>query len=156
MIRIEVTGDTPEEVLAQLRGLAGTALITVKQLSADEERAIANAESHKADDEAREALQAERDAKKPARKPKAAVGNAGETPPATAEEAAPEPETATEVASPSELSFDTDVAPVVLRKVQTAGKPAVEAVLSEFGVDRASQLEAARWPELLEKLEDLG
>jgi len=143
MIRIEVTGDTAEEVLAQLRALA-----VVDR--------IADAAVRKEIRAASESTVPEISEGKPSRKPKAAVGNAGETPPATAEEAAPKPETATEVASPSELSFDTDVAPVVLRKVQTAGKPAVEAVLSEFGVDRASQLEAARWPELLEKLEDLG
>jgi hypothetical protein len=153
MIRIEVTGDTAEEVMVQLKGLVAP----LSGLSSADLKAVEDARVNKADDEAREALQAARtSATKAARKPKAAVGNAGETPPATAEEAAPEAETATEVASPSELSFDTDVAPVVLRKVQTAGKPAVEAVLSEFGVDRASQLEAARWPELLEKLEDLG
>jgi len=153
MIRIEVTGDTAEEVLAQLKGLVAP----LSGLSSADLKAVEDARVNKADDEAREAMQAAcTSATKAVRKPKAAVGNAGETPPATAEEAAPEPETATEVASPSELSFDTDVAPVVLRKVQTAGKPAVEAVLSEFGVERASQLEAARWPELLEKLEDLG
>jgi hypothetical protein len=146
MIRIEVTGDTAEEVMVQLRGLAGTALVTVEQLSAGEERA--NAE---VDDAVVKAIQAARtSATKAARKPKAEKPAEGNEPAQVAEEVS------TEDAPAGELSFDTDVAPVVLRKVQTAGKPAVEAVLSEFGVERASQLEAARWPELLEKLEDLG
>lgn len=51
------------------------------------------------------------------------------------------------------LSFDKDVAPVVLRAVATKGKPFVEAAMAEFGVERASQLDAARWPELIDRLE---
>ena len=51
------------------------------------------------------------------------------------------------------LSFDKDVAPVVLRAVATKGKPFVENIMTEFGVERASQLDAARWPELIDRLE---
>ena len=51
------------------------------------------------------------------------------------------------------LSFDKDVAPVVLRAVATKGKPFVEAAMAEFGVERASQMDAARWPELIDRLE---
>jgi hypothetical protein len=51
------------------------------------------------------------------------------------------------------LSFDKDVAPVVLRAVATKGKPFVEAAMAEFGVERASQLDATRWGELIERLE---
>jgi cell division septation protein DedD len=57
-------------------------------------------------------------------------------------------------ASASELSFETDVTPVVLAVVQTKGKPVVEEILSQFGVARASQLDPARWPELLAALKD--
>ena len=57
-------------------------------------------------------------------------------------------------ASVSELSFETDVTPVVLAVVQTKGKPVVEEILSQFGVARASQLDPARWPELLAALKD--
>jgi hypothetical protein len=56
--------------------------------------------------------------------------------------------------SASELSFETDVTPVVLAVVQTKGKPAVEEILSQFGVARASQLDPARWPELVAALKD--
>jgi hypothetical protein len=56
--------------------------------------------------------------------------------------------------SASELSFETDVTPVVLAVVQTKGKPVVEEILSQFGVARASQLDPARWPELLAALKD--
>lgn len=51
------------------------------------------------------------------------------------------------------LSFDKDVAPVVLRAVATKGKPFVENIMTEFGVERASQMDAARWPELIDRLE---
>jgi hypothetical protein len=56
--------------------------------------------------------------------------------------------------SASELSFETDVTPVVLAVVQTKGKPVVEEILSQFGVARASQLDPARWPELVAALKD--
>lgn len=51
------------------------------------------------------------------------------------------------------LNFDTDVAPVVLRTVAAKGKPFVEAIMTQFGVARASQLDAARWAELIVQLE---
>jgi hypothetical protein len=57
-----------------------------------------------------------------------------------------------EVTAPA-LNFDTDVAPVVLRAVATKGKPFVEGIMTEFGVARASQLDAARWAELIDRLE---
>ena len=61
---------------------------------------------------------------------------------------------ASAASSASELSFETDVTPVVLAVVQTKGKPAVEEILSQFGVARASQLDPARWPELVAALKD--
>jgi hypothetical protein len=51
------------------------------------------------------------------------------------------------------LNFDTDVAPVVLRAVATKSKAFVEGVMTEFGVARASQLDASRWAELIDRLE---
>jgi hypothetical protein len=66
--------------------------------------------------------------------------------PAKTEEVMPEPP------APA-LNFDTDVAPVVLRAVATKGKPFVEAAMAEFGVERASQLDAARWAELIDRLD---
>ena len=62
--------------------------------------------------------------------------------------------TSTPAASVSELSFETDVTPVVLAVVQTKGKPVVEEILAQFGVARASQLDPARWPELVAALQD--
>jgi hypothetical protein len=59
-----------------------------------------------------------------------------------------------EAAVSNELNFDTDVAPIVLQVVKDKGKPAVQAILEEFGVERASQLDPARWPELIAQLKD--
>lgn len=57
------------------------------------------------------------------------------------------------VADAPALSFDRDVAPVVLLAVATKGKPFVEAAMAEFSVERASQLDATRWAALIERLE---
>jgi hypothetical protein len=67
--------------------------------------------------------------------------------PAASAPAAPEP------AAPA-LSFEKDVAPIVLRAVATKGKPFVESIMTQFGVERASQLPAERWPELITHLEE--
>ena len=56
-------------------------------------------------------------------------------------------------ASASELDFELDVAPVVLRAVSSKGKPFVQDILSEFGSVRASQLAVDLWPELIDRLE---
>jgi len=158
MIKIEVTGSSIAEVSDKLLAIGASLQRTV---------------SYDADNAAREALQAARTSaveaarapaeEKPKRTRKAAEGNEqlSSTPtevksPATDESASAYVKPVAEASTPSELNFDTDVAPVVLRVVQSKGKPAVEAVLEEFGVARASQLEASRWPELIEKLEELG
>jgi len=57
------------------------------------------------------------------------------------------------VADAPALSFEQDVAPVVLRAVATKTKAFVEGVMSDFGVARASQLDASRWAELIDRLE---
>ena len=56
--------------------------------------------------------------------------------------------------APAALDFDTDVAPHVLAVVQTRGKPAAQEILSQFGVEKASLLDPARWPELVTALQD--
>lgn len=57
-----------------------------------------------------------------------------------------------ETASPTELNFETDVAPYVLQVVKEKGKPAAQEILSQFGVEKASNLDPAMWPELVEAL----
>lgn len=156
MIKIEVTGNSLAEVSDKLLAIGASLQRTV---------------SNDADNAAREALQAERDAAEaPKRTRKAKPEVAEEAPadptPAPSAEAAVStktvdtdthaPAAADDAPANKELVFDVDVAPLVLRKVQSAGKPAVSAVLEQFGVERASQLEPARWPELVALLEDLG
>lgn len=74
----------------------------------------------------------------------------------------PEPTEATTASSPvvpeehrpPALDFDKDVTPAVLNAVEKIGRDKVAAILDEFGVARASQLDEAQWPELLAKLAD--
>lgn len=74
--------------------------------------------------------------------------------------APPVEETPTEAtpASPAEpeIDFTNHVMPAVLRAVEQHGREAVEAVLTEFGVGRASQLPEAQWGELITRIEDIG
>jgi hypothetical protein len=58
--------------------------------------------------------------------------------------------------APASLDFDTDVAPHVLALVTRSGKPAAQEILSQFGVEKASLLDPARWPELVTALQDAG
>jgi hypothetical protein len=74
-------------------------------------------------------------------------------PPAEPVEINPVAPAAPEPAAPA-LSFEKDVAPIVLRAVATKGKPFVEGIMTQFGVERASQLPAERWPELITHLEE--
>lgn len=72
---------------------------------------------------------------------------------AKAEKAAPlvvaEPATPPVVVPVATLDFDTDVAPHVLQVVKVKGKPAAQAILHQFGVEKASLLDTALWPELV-------
>ena len=146
MIKIEVTGKSIAEVSDKLLAIGASLQRTV---------------SHDADNAAREALQAKRDAAKkevaeaapvdPTPAPKSApAAEAVESPPTTEQPST----TPAPSASASELNFDTDVAPIVLQVVKDKGKPAVQAILEQFGVERASQLDPARWPELIAQLKD--
>lgn len=57
-----------------------------------------------------------------------------------------------ETASPTDLNFETDVAPYVLQVVKEKGKPVAQDILSQFGVEKASTLDPVQWPELVEAL----
>jgi hypothetical protein len=61
----------------------------------------------------------------------------------------------TEATPPAgELNFDIDVAPHVLQVVKEKGKPVAQEILSQFGVEKASLLDPALWPELVQQLKD--
>lgn len=60
---------------------------------------------------------------------------------------------AKEPEQPKLLDFNTEVAPTVIRIVESHGKPLVASVLEQFGVAKASEMEPTLWPELLVALE---
>jgi microcompartment protein CcmL/EutN len=171
MITINITGDTAEQVLAELRSLAAFATeVVVDHVSAipseDVHSAIKAALSQKTDDEAREKMQAERKTGK-ARKAKEEVAPATEkVAPSASPEDPDSPSPATDAPAADErkkfdspddqLDYETEVAPLVLKAVDTAGRDKVKGVLDQFGVTRASQIEPSRWPELVALLQDLG
>jgi hypothetical protein len=62
-------------------------------------------------------------------------------------------ETAPVPSEPVELDFDKDITPLVLRVVKEKGKPVVQDILAQFGVERASQVDEQLWPELVAALE---
>lgn len=68
----------------------------------------------------------------------------------TTEEPSSTPAPAPSASEP--LDFDKDVAPAVLALVAAKGKPAVQDILSEYGVERASQVDEDLWPELVATL----
>jgi len=77
-------------------------------------------------------------------------------PVAEATESQPTTTEASSTPAPAALDFDTDVAPHVLALVTRSGKPAAQKILSQFGVEKASLLDPARWPELVTALQDAG
>jgi hypothetical protein len=77
-------------------------------------------------------------------------------PPAEVSESQPTTTEPSSTPAPAALDFDTDVAPHVLAVVQKLGKPAAQEILSQFGVEKASLLDPARWPELVTALQDAG
>ena len=64
------------------------------------------------------------------------------------------PTTPAPASSASELNFDIDVAPHVLALVKEKDKATAQEILSQFGVEKASLLDPARWPELVTALKD--
>lgn len=62
-----------------------------------------------------------------------------------------EPEAPAEAAA---LDFEKDVAPIVLNAVRVKGKPWVQEILGQFGVERASQVPDAQFGELVALLND--
>ena len=144
MIKIEVTGNSLGEVADKLLAIGGSLLATDHQRIRDK-GAYAEARFTKA--ELAEVAKAAFADPTPAAEPAATLASSSKQAEASTDTSAP-------AASVSELSFELDVTPVVLAVVQTKGKPVVEEILSQFGVARASQLDPARWPELVAALQD--
>ena len=161
MIKIEVTGNSIPEVADKLLAIGAslqkTAQPAFNWFDAEPEHDPVTPNEHARDfirklsaQIGAEVAEAAPVDPTPARK-SAPVADVTESLPTTAEPFS----TVAPAASVSEtLSFETDVTPVVLAVVQTKGKPVVEEILSQFGVARASQLDPARWPELVAALQD--
>ena len=160
MIKIEVTGNSIPEVADKLLAIGAslqkTAQPAFNWFDAEPEHSPVTPNEHAQDFIRKLSAQigaevAEAAPVDPTPAPKSApVAEVSESPPTTTEASS----TRAPAASASELSFETDVTPVVLAVVQTKGKPVVEEILSQFGVARASQLDPARWPELVAALKD--
>jgi hypothetical protein len=72
--------------------------------------------------------------------------------PAAEEPKAEEPK-AEEPKAPT-YDFNTDISPLVLRVAAEKGRPAIAELLSQFGVERASNVPAEQFGELLNALKD--
>ena len=161
MIKIEVTGTTLGEVADKLLAIGGSLLATdhkriYDKASREEARAIAADPSLGAlyTPEVAEAAPVNPT-------PAPAVAETVSSPSDTAT-VQPEPNESSETAKntdassassgSAELNFDTDVAPYVLQVVKEKGKPVAQEILSQFGVEKASLLDPAQWPELVSLL----
>jgi hypothetical protein len=150
MIKIEVTGNSIPEVADKLLAIGASLRSAPTAFQPTEPvNSITPTKIDPVMPELREVAKAAPVDPTPAPK-SAPAAEATESPPTTTEASS----TPAPAASASELSFETDVTPVVLAVVQTKGKPVVEEILSQFGVARASQLDPARWPELVAALKD--
>jgi pyruvate/2-oxoglutarate dehydrogenase complex dihydrolipoamide acyltransferase (E2) component len=149
MIKIEVTGNSIPEVADKLLAIdanlrsAPTAFQPTEPVNS-----ITPSNIDPVMPELREVAKAAPVDPTPAPK-SAPVATATESQPTTEEPSS----TPAPAASASELDFELDVAPVVLRAVGSKGKAFVQDVLSEFGSARASQLAVDLWPELIARLE---
>ena len=149
MIKIEVTGNSIPEVADKLLAI-GASLRSAPTAFQPTEPAnsITPSNIDPVMPELREVAKAAPVDPTPAPK-SAPVATATESQPTTEEPSS----TPAPAASASELDFELDVAPVVLRAVGSKGKAFVQDVLSEFGTERASQLAVSLWPELIARME---
>lgn len=136
MIKIEVTGNSIGEVADKLLSIGASLL-----------GSGTSSEPIKVDPVMPEV--AEMAAENPT-PPATTVKEQGSSSTTTAETSTPAP--AAPSATSEELNFETDVAPYVLQVVKEKGKPVAQEILSQFGVEKASTLDPAQWPELVEAL----
>ena len=139
MYKIEITADT----LAELAGK--TAALAAKLNTGTTTEAPAQLRITAAGDLVREVAEAA-----PAPLPTSPVEGTASS--SAEEKVSSGPTEATPPAG--ELNFDIDVAPHVLQVVKEKGKPVAQEILSQFGVEKASLLDPALWPELVQQLKD--
>lgn len=151
-IKIEITGDTPEEVRSLMAGLLGSTAIITETLTLPEAATTAP-EEPKVEEPKAEEPKTTRTRKK-AEEPKP-----DPTPDADATPAAdPEPDTspqdtagsATSAEEPTvELDYDKDIVPKVVAVSQAFGRKGVAELLGKYGVDNARNVPVERRQELL-------
>ena len=147
MIKIEVTGNSIPEVADKLLAIGASLRATDNQRLYDK---AAHVEARFTGAELGEIYKIAAAPVDPTPAPKSApVAEVSESQPTTTEPSS----TPAPAASASELDFELDVAPVVLRAVSSKGKAFAQDILSEFGCARASQLAVDLWPELIARLE---
>jgi hypothetical protein len=148
MYKIEITADTLSELAGKAMSLA------VKLNTATESGPVVKGATHVVTYEVAPAVvEAAPEVAEEAPAPLPSSGQT-EAPPITEEKVSASSPTEASDAQSDTLNFDTDVAPIVLQVVKDKGKPVVQAILEQFGVERASQLDPARWPELIAQLKD--
>ncbi len=144
MYKIEITAET----LAELAGKAMLFAVKLNTVTATESvPAVKGATPVETVEVAPEV--AEEAPVDPTPAPKSApAAEAVESPPTTEQPST----TPAPSASASELNFDTDVAPIVLQVVKEKGKPVAQEIIGQFGVEKASLMDPALWPELVDRL----
>jgi hypothetical protein len=138
MIKIEVTGNSIPEVADKLLAIGASLQgITTTMPAEVAEAAPANPTSASKSAPTADGLNSPPTTKEPSTTPAPAAS-------------APEDEELEVVDLPiATLDFETDVRPMVLKVVEKRGKPAMEEILSRFGVAKASMIEPALLPELV-------
>ena len=143
MIKIEVTGNSIGEVADKLLAIGGSLRSAAP---ADPIKTIVVERVNPVMPEVAEMASVD-----PTPAPKSAsAAETTESPPTTQE---PSSTPAPAPSASEELNFETDVAPYVLQVVKEKGKPVAQEILSQFGVEKASNLDPAQWPELVKTLQ---
>jgi hypothetical protein len=148
MIKIEVTGNSIPEVADKLLAIGASLRASGAPVEVAKEAPVDPTLNRPTSDASVTSPDTSRGTYYPYPK-SVPVAEATESQPTTAETSS----TPAPAAPASELDFELDVAPVVLRAVSSKGKPFVQDILSEFGSVRASQLAVDLWPELIARLE---
>jgi len=162
--KVEITAASVSELAGKLLALAATMQSTPADPVMPEVKAADVAAA-----KPRKAKKAEEVAAEPVGEPATAAAEtaSSQSDTATAQPEMieqPETSTSTDVSAESSaseepaatLDFDKDVAPVVLNAVKTKGREWVQNILSQFGAERASQVDDKLFGELVAALQDGG
>jgi cytoskeletal protein RodZ len=148
MIKIEVTGNSIPEVADKLLAIGASLRASGTLAEVAKEAPVDPTLNRPTSDASVTSSDTSSDTPRSVAPKSAPVAEVSESQPTTTEPSS--------TPAPAALDFDTDVAPHVLALVTRSGKPAAQEILSQFGVEKASLLDPARWPELVTALQDAG